>query len=116
MSVIENVKLEAGIILITKNGQTLSFKSPHAIIEQFILWHDRVIVRENYMESVGPEIYAIDSDLNILWHANRLEDEDCYANEMRVVEEGKIRVSSFKGWVFEIDLSSGKTFRKGWTK
>jgi len=92
-------------------------KGIHTEIEEIVEIDSLQIIRENYFQF--PEgksnIYAKDIEDKIVWFAELPIEGDSYSNPI-VLKDGKLRVSSWKGFTVLINIKNGKIISSNFTK
>jgi hypothetical protein len=92
-------------------------KGIHTEIEEIVETDGLQIIRENYFQF--PEgksnIYAKDIEDKIIWFAELPIVGDSYSNPMEFID-GKLKVSSWKGFTVLINIKNGKIISSDFTK
>lgn len=73
------------------------------------------VVREDYYQFKGSNVYAIDENFNIVWEAQLPHQSDTFANEL-VRDDCGFVTSTWNGIKVLIEQSSGKITKLGITK
>ena len=76
------------------------------------------VVREDYYQYPRYEsnLYLVNSEGKPIWFAERAMEEDAFANQIRVIDDGRIKCASWNGFDCEISLLDGRLTQASFTK
>jgi hypothetical protein len=76
------------------------------------------LIREDYFDYPEAEsnIYMIDEDGKPIWFAQRVMDDDKYANYIVLLDENTFRCASWNGFTSDINLENGTLISSEFTR
>jgi hypothetical protein len=97
---------------------TMDIRARHTKIVEKIDTQFGTLVREDYYGYPRSEsnLYMVDAQGKPIWFAERVANDDSYANPIRQLGECRIKCASWNGFDCEIDIKSGKLIDSAFTK
>jgi hypothetical protein len=95
----------------------MNFKPRYTEIIQKIELDNMTIIRENYYGYPNSEsnLYAKDNNGIVIWFAELPMINDCYSNEMRLVNDS-ITTGTWNGFTIILNAVNGKIIEQRFTK
>lgn len=87
-----------------------AWQAKQTLIKQAEEIANLVVVREDYYQHNGSNIYALDLSLNYVWTAELPNESDIFVNF--VYTNSQLQCQTWNGFVCNIDIISGKILDK----